>query len=104
MDGPENYTGIYSCDGMESRIEQFIFHSKRQISFEFTADDNNYFVQLMSEDGVIFRGDFHNATEEDRGSVMGSTVSFIEKELHIVGVWYESGTQKRWYMRVADVL
>lgn len=100
MSTPKKYIGHYSYEGEQSCMKEFIFHEPYQISFEFNGNDHDYVVQLLSEDGIVFKGDFYNGTAKERGKVTGVVVTLTEYDLYITGDWFEDGGKGKWYARL----
>lgn len=101
---PIKYTGTYSYEDEEHTIKRFLFHKPHKIIFDFTSEGYEYAVELFSEDGIIFKGEFHVSSDGERGVVTGTIVTLLDDELYIVGEWFESREQGRWHARLTTVV
>lgn len=103
MSDPIKYEGFYSYDGEESRTKRFLFYKPHKIAFDFTSEGYEYSVELYSDDGIVFKGDYHITSENDVGLVTGSIVTLTEHNLYITGDWHESGDKGKWHARLSPV-
>lgn len=100
---PRKFVGLCGFDYEPISINRAIWRSDKNIVIEFDSEGYLYTVNLRSDDGQIFKGQFaaRKGGDESTGNVDGRLFR-DETGLVIVVSWHEEGDCK-WFARLNEV-
>jgi hypothetical protein len=100
---PKKFVGLCAFDYEPVSISRAIYRSDKEIVIEFDSEGYLYTVNLQSNDGRIFQGQFQakKGSDESTGKVNGR-VFWDESGPVIIGSWNEDGNAK-WFVRLNEV-